>query len=103
MLYANTIDQALFTVLKKISVLPELKDFCLAGGTSLAFRIGHRKSDDLYFFTDKSFSIQEVKRAITNYSSKIELIAERPNGLSFLFRLKAPRSTLEIRYLQLGS
>ena len=88
MLYANTIDQALFTVLKDISVLPELKNFCLAGGTPLALRIGHRKSDDLYFFTDKSFSIQEVKRAITNYSSKIELIAERPNGLSFLFPIE---------------
>jgi hypothetical protein len=48
------------TINKKISSLAEslgesaiIKDFYLAGGTALSLRLGHRKSRDLFFFTEE--------------------------------------------------
>lgn len=64
MLYLNTIDPALYKVLQDLCRLPELSNFVLVGGTSLSLQIGHRKSDDLDFFTDRSFDIIEVKNAV---------------------------------------
>lgn len=88
MLHFSTIDQPLFEALTLISALPEMKEFCLVGGTSLALQLGHRKSDDLDFFTDKSFSIPDIKRALFNYSRSFRLISERANGISFLLALE---------------
>ncbi len=38
------------------TLLPEINDFYLAGGTGLAIQIGHRKSADLDFFTTEVFN-----------------------------------------------
>jgi len=47
--------------LKTIEVLaPILEDFYLAGGTGLALQLGHRKSYDLDFFSNKSFNTDAV-------------------------------------------
>ncbi len=51
MLQIETVYPATFAVLKKLSALPELKEFQLVGGTALALQIGHRHSIDLDFFT----------------------------------------------------
>jgi hypothetical protein len=88
MLHLNTIDQPLLRVLKDLSALPELNGFCLVGGTALSLQLGHRKSDDLDFFTDKSFSTPDVKRAIGSYSPTFQLVAEKPNGISFILTLE---------------
>lgn len=40
--------------------IPELSDFNLAGGTSLALQIGHRESYDLDFFGNRSFEPDEL-------------------------------------------
>jgi Nucleotidyl transferase AbiEii toxin, Type IV TA system len=40
--------------------IPELKDFNLAGGTSLALQIGHRESYDLDFFGKRPFTSDEM-------------------------------------------
>ena len=37
-------------------LVPTLKDFYLAGGTGLALQLGHRRSEDLDFFSDKMFN-----------------------------------------------
>ncbi|MBW2063950.1 MAG: nucleotidyl transferase AbiEii/AbiGii toxin family protein [Deltaproteobacteria bacterium] len=43
--------------LEVIEILgPKLTRFYLAGGTGLALQLGHRKSEDLDFFTDKRFT-----------------------------------------------
>ncbi len=39
---------------------PFLKDFYLAGGTGLALQLGHRKSHDLDFFSNKPFNTDAV-------------------------------------------
>ena len=43
-------------ILRKIA--PSIEQFYLAGGTSLALQIGHRRSDDLDFFTATPFDPQ---------------------------------------------
>ena len=68
MLHLNTIDPALYKVLQDLCRLPELSNFALVGGTSLSLQIGHRRSDDLDFFTDRSFDIIELKYAVLCYS-----------------------------------
>lgn len=83
MLHLNTIDPPLFQVLIDISQLPELSNFSLVGGTSLSLQLGHRKSDDLDFFTDRSFNIGEVKEAILRYNSGVIFLNETRQGISF--------------------
>jgi len=62
-------------------------------------QIGHRMSDDLDFFTDKSFSIPDIRNAITNCIPAIQLIAQKPTGLSFLLPaedITGPRPKLDV-------
>jgi len=42
--------------LKQLMDMPELQDFSLVGGTALSLLYGHRKSDDLDFFSVKPYS-----------------------------------------------
>ncbi|NJN50232.1 MAG: nucleotidyl transferase AbiEii/AbiGii toxin family protein [Polaribacter sp.] len=51
MLHFETVHPATLAILKRLSALPELAEFQLVGGTSLALQIGHRQSIDLDFFT----------------------------------------------------
>ncbi len=50
MLYYQTIDASTLELLKKLQGLEVFKNMRLAGGTSLALQIGHRKSIDLDLF-----------------------------------------------------
>jgi len=51
--------------LEAVSVLaPAVKDFYLAGGTGLALQLGHRKSDDLDFFSDRMFNADALLASI---------------------------------------
>lgn len=83
MVYLNTIDPALYKVLLDFSRFPELSTFSLVGGTALALQVGHRKSDDLDFFTDRSFDIREVKDGILRYNPKVTFLNETRQGISF--------------------
>ncbi|AXY73644.1 hypothetical protein D3H65_06470 [Paraflavitalea soli] len=83
MVHLNTIDPALYQVLTDFSQLPELANFSLVGGTSLSLQLGHRKSDDLDFFTDRSFDIIELKTAILQYNPEVVFLNETRQGFSF--------------------
>lgn len=72
MLQKNTVKTSTLELLRKLQTTDELKNFHLAGGTSLALQIGHRKSIDLDLFTQEGFD--------TNYI--LEFLEER-----FDFRL----------------
>src|SRR3989304_6060357 len=54
-------------VLGRLKNIAAPERFILAGGTALALQIGHRISEDLDFFTEKTFStdniFQKIKRA----------------------------------------
>ena len=54
MLHEGTVEKQTLELLKKLMVDPVFQEFILAGGTALAFQIGHRKSIDLDLFTNSS-------------------------------------------------
>jgi predicted nucleotidyltransferase component of viral defense system len=88
MLYKKTIDEPLWKILKSLSVLSELQNFYLVGGTALALQFGHRKSDDLDFFTNGSFDIDVVKQAVLHHYPHLKLLRDKPHGISFLIALE---------------
>jgi len=59
-------------LLKNLQSEPLLESFNLVGGTSLALRLGHRKSVDLDLFSKEDFDLQEVKELLVNkYNLKV--------------------------------
>ena len=62
--------------------LPELKQFHLVGGTSLALQVGHRISVDLDFFTDKSFDIDELRRTLGSEFKEFDLRSSSRTGFT---------------------
>ena len=49
-----------FQLIQHLQMLPELKDFFLVGGTSLALQLGHRNSIDIDLFTQNDFDENEI-------------------------------------------
>jgi predicted nucleotidyltransferase component of viral defense system len=66
MLHLTTIDTATRLLLKEIFTTEIIKNnFALAGGTSLALQIGHRKSIDLDIFCPQPFDVKELEIILT--------------------------------------
>lgn len=55
MLYKETVTSSTLGLLRRLMDDPQLQDFVLVGGTSLALQIGHRVSVDLDLFSISSF------------------------------------------------
>jgi hypothetical protein len=71
--------------LDRLSKLPILGAFYLAGGTGLAIRLAHRHSADLDFFSKTpSADLAAVKRAIETSFARVEVLAETDVALHFL-------------------
>ena len=51
-----------------LSQLPALRSFYLVGGTGLALHLGHRRSDDLDFFSARSFRPDLLARRLATIS-----------------------------------
>lgn len=60
MLLKGAIEADTLNLLIKLQNTKELEGFYLAGGTSLAMQLGHRKSIDLDLFTQKDFDFNEL-------------------------------------------
>lgn len=60
MLHRNTIDQIVYDLLTKFTSSVYLNQFALAGGTSLALQIGHRKSIDVDLFAFEDVDMIET-------------------------------------------
>lgn len=99
MVHLNTIDPPLYKVLIDFCQFPELSNFSLVGGTALSLQIGHRKSEDLDFFTDRSFDILELKDAILKYNPKVVFLNETRQGISF--SLPLPDTSIDTRKLDI--
>ncbi len=97
MVHLNTIDPPLYKVLLDFCRFPEMSGFSLVGGTALSLQIGHRKSDDLDFFTDRSFDILELKDEILKYNPKVVFLNETRQGISF--SLPLPDNSADTRKL----
>lgn len=65
MFHLSTVDPATFELLKQVFTLNFVnKQFGLAGGTSLALQVGHRKSIDLDFFSERPFMPLDVENVL---------------------------------------
>lgn len=82
MLHLNTIDGAVHSLLLELSSATYLSDFALAGGTSLALQIGHRKSIDLDFFAFNEVNMSEIALQLENSFSNITIRSTTP---AFIF------------------
>jgi hypothetical protein len=71
-----------FSLIQQIQSIPELSDFYLAGGTSLALQLGHRNSIDIDLFTNKTFVTDELIDVLQLYF-KVEVASKK--GMNNLF------------------
>ncbi len=53
-----------FKLIQQLQTIPELKEFYLVGGTSLALQLGHRNSIDIDLFTQNNFNDSEILEII---------------------------------------
>jgi hypothetical protein len=66
MLHLETVEPGTFSILKRLMAIPDLQEFYLVGGTALSLMYGHRISDDLDIFTNKTFDNEYVLRTLEN-------------------------------------
>lgn len=67
MLHLTTIDAPTYLSLQEVFRIETIKKkFTLAGGTSLALQIGHRKSIDLDIFSPQPFDVKELEIILTS-------------------------------------
>ncbi len=82
MLQYRTVYPKTLELLRKLMLLPELKDFFLVGGTSLALQLGHRISIDIDLFTQNDF---DTKKLFSKLNKQFEIsdLTEDTNTLNF--------------------
>ena len=78
-----------------------LKNFYLSGGTACALHLGHRISEDLDFFTKRTFSSQNLRDRISELSA-FDLLSEDTNTLHCILN-KTRLSFLHYKYPLLES
>ena len=72
-MYQEVVNTKTKRLLETLSNIQDVQDFYLAGGTALALQLGHRKSIDLDWFSQKKVSISFLKRKFSSFSNfKIE-------------------------------
>lgn len=65
--------------------MPLLSNWTLAGGTGLAFRLGHRISEDLYFFRTDDLDVRQLHPVLSAYG-RYETLQEAEHTLTILIR-----------------
>src|SRR3990167_7639541 len=74
-MYKQTLGGNTERVLEKIAMSGVAEQFYLAGGTALALELGHRKSEDLDWFSAKPFSNDRIKKELSDLG-EFELTSE---------------------------
>ena len=73
-----------FSLIQQIQAIPELSDFNLVGGTSLALQIGHRNSIDIDLFTNQTFVTDDLIEVLQAYFS-VEVSSKKGTNNLFTF------------------
>src|SRR5580658_3176666 len=81
MLREETVEPATLGLLKKMVVLPELKQFRLVGGTALSLLFGHRRSIDLDLFTDQPLEKDILIPALENVFGEVAPTNDRHKNI----------------------
>ena len=74
------IEPQTFKLIQDLQNLPELKEFFLAGGTSLALQLGHRNSIDIDLFIRDDFSEDDILNLL-NSKFEVKEIYRRKNTI----------------------
>lgn len=80
--------KATASVLAKLSALPAINQFYLAGGTACALHLGHRFSQDLDFFTEQNFKHLSLADDLSKLGTYKSSILEEETILGFLDKVK---------------
>jgi predicted nucleotidyltransferase component of viral defense system len=89
MLQTETVEKQTFELLKRLMQDPFLSNFLLAGGTSLALQLGHRKSIDLDMFAYQEFDALEMeKHFLDNYNFVARRVFEKNTVLGYIDGIK---------------
>lgn len=82
MLHLNTIDDTVYKLLIEFTSSEYLTPFALAGGTSLALQMGHRKSIDVDLFAFEEVNMPEISLFLENAFDNITI---RSTSIVFIF------------------
>lgn len=86
MLQLSTIETKTFSLLKGLFKLDEIKEqFALAGGTSLALQVGHRKSIELDLFATKAFNVRDIELLLAGEYQNNFTFVNSSNRMQFFF------------------
>ena len=89
MLQTSTVEKQTLELLKRLMQDQCLSDFLLAGGTSLALQLGHRKSVDLDMFSYQEFDAREIEKHFSeNYNFVSERVFEKNTVLGYIDGIK---------------
>lgn len=90
-LHFNILPPKQLKLLKVLCELPWISKFYLAGGTSLALQIGHRKSVDFDYFTNEKIDVRSLKGKLVTagdfqlYSENEDTLHGNLNGIEISF------------------
>lgn len=73
MLHLNSINEVTYHLLQSLCVKDYLQNFALAGGTSLALQLGHRKSIDIDLFSFDEANMSEISLFLENDFDDIDI------------------------------
>lgn len=68
-MYQEVINAKTKRILETIDRIKEIENFYLAGGTALALQLGHRKSIDLDWFSQKEFDVGILKKDLSSFGA----------------------------------
>ncbi len=71
MLQYSAVRPELLHILKQLMAIPELKNFCLVGGTNLSLKYGHRISVDIDLFSTENFENAFIIDVLEKYFDNI--------------------------------
>lgn len=77
-----------FLLIQGLQSLPELKDFFLVGGTSLALQLGHRNSIDIDLFTHNDFTADEIEELLRPKYTYTATLARKNTVLAVVNNIK---------------
>ena len=77
-----------FQLIQQLQSIPELKEFYLVGGTSLALQMGHRNSIDIDLFTQNSFNAEIIADALKDKHSFSTTLARNNVVLAVVDNIK---------------
>jgi predicted nucleotidyltransferase component of viral defense system len=71
-MFKHAVAPELFLLIEKFSGIPEVADqFYLAGGTALALQLGHRRSDDLDFFSPTLWDAEILEGIVLGLGGRV--------------------------------